>query len=132
MYTLQEFTSTLKTGYIGSWPPRLTFHTATCLVNPDMVDKCLTPGTPPLTQKLLIAWGKDDEQSISSDVWLLEINGHDCGSIRWKKVKFLFTVFVLMITILRYLSEIIVFFSSVPPSFQHTAYSLAHSTTILY
>ena len=51
-----------------------------------MVDKCLVPGTPPLTQKLLIAWGKDDEQSISSDVWLLEINGHDCGSIKWKMV----------------------------------------------
>ncbi|XP_065887597.1 kelch domain-containing protein 2-like [Dysidea avara] len=81
----KEFTSTLKTGYVGSWPPRLTFHTTTCLVNPDMVDKCLIPGTPPLTQKLLIAWGKDDEQSISSDVWLLEINGHDCGSIKWRK-----------------------------------------------
>ncbi|XP_065887505.1 kelch domain-containing protein 1-like isoform X2 [Dysidea avara] len=82
----KEFTSTLKSGYVGSWPPRLTFHTTTCLVNPDMVDKCLVPGTPPLTQKLLIAWGKDDEQSISSDVWLLEINGHDCGSIKWKMV----------------------------------------------
>ena len=67
-----------------------------------MVDKCLIPGTPPLTQKLLIAWGKDDEQSISSDVWLLEINGHDCGSIKWRKVTvllYLSCIWVSVITI---------------------------------
>ena len=85
-FSLQEFTGSLKSGYVGSWPPKLTFHTTTCLVNPDMVDKCLIPRTPPLIQKLLISWGKDDEQSISSDLWLLEINGHDCGSIKWRKV----------------------------------------------
>jgi len=96
-----------------------------------MVDKCLLPGTPPLIQKLLIAWGKDDEQTISSDVWLLEINGHDCGSIKWRKVKCLFTVLVLVIAILQYLSEIIVFFFIVTPSFHHTAYSLAHSRAVL-
>lgn len=51
-----------------------------------MVDKHLAPGRPPLTQKLLITWGKDDEQAISNAVWLLEIDGNDYSSLKWRKV----------------------------------------------
>ena len=86
IYT-QEFTGTLKKPNCPTkWPPKLTFHTATCLVNPDVVNKSLVPGGPLLTQKLLVVWGKDADQSISNDMWLLEIDVNDYSSLKWKKV----------------------------------------------
>ena len=51
-----------------------------------MVNKCLVPGRPPLTQKVLIAWGKDDEQAINEHMWLLEIDENNYSSLKWKKV----------------------------------------------
>ena len=52
-----------------------------------MVNKCVVPGGPALTQKLLIVWGKDDEQSVSNNIWLLEIDEeNNYGSLKWKKV----------------------------------------------
>lgn len=85
IYT-QEFTGSLKPTYPPKWPPKLTFHTATCLVNPDAVNKSFVPGGSLLTQKLLVVWGKDADQSISNDMWLLEIDVNDCSSLKWKKV----------------------------------------------
>ena len=89
MFAIQVFTGTLKPDYPSKWPPKLTFHTATCLLNPDVIDKCLVPGRPPLTQKVLIAWGKDGDQAISKSMWLLEIDVNDYNSLKWKKVFFL-------------------------------------------
>ena len=89
MFPIQVFTGTLKPDYPSKWPPKLTFHTATCLLNPDVIDKCLVPGRPPLTQKVFIAWGKDGDQAISKSMWLLEIDVNDYNSLKWKKVFFL-------------------------------------------
>ena len=56
------------------------------MVNPDVVNKCLVPGRPPLTQKVLVAWGKDGEQAIHDNMWLLEIDENNYSSLKWKKV----------------------------------------------
>ena len=57
-----------------------------------MVNNRSAPGRPPLTQKLLIAWGKDGDQAISDAVWLLEIDGNDHSSLKWSKVYLLYTM----------------------------------------
>lgn len=82
------FTDSLKPTDVSplEWPGKLTFHTATCLVNPDEVGKELWMGGPRLTQKVLILWGKDDEEHITSDIWILEIDGENTGNVTWKKV----------------------------------------------
>ena len=56
------------------------------MVNPEVVNKSLVPGRPPLTQELLVVWGKDGDQSISNDMWLLEIDTNNYSSLKWKKV----------------------------------------------
>ena len=48
-----------------------------------MVDR---HSVPLLTQKLLIAWGKDGDQAIHNDIWLLEIDRNDYSSLKWRKV----------------------------------------------
>ena len=85
---IQVFTGTLKPDYPSKWPPKLTFHTVTCLLNPDVINKCLVPGRPPLTQKVLIAWGKDRNQAISKSMWLLEVDVNNYNSLKRKKVFF--------------------------------------------
>ena len=67
-------------------PGKLTFHTATCLVNPDEVGNIVWTGGPRLTQKVLILWGKDDEEHITSDIWVLEIDGESIEDFTWRKV----------------------------------------------
>ena len=59
-----------------------------------MVNKCLVPGRPPLTQKVLIPWGKDDEQAINTDIWLLEID-ENRDLIKWDKVTINTAIFVI-------------------------------------
>lgn len=75
----QIFTALLKPKEVSplKWPGKLTFHTATCLVNPDEVGNEIWTGGPRLTQKVLILWGKDDEEHITSDMWILEIDGEN-------------------------------------------------------
>ena len=68
------------------WPGKLTFHTATCLVNPNEVGNEVWSDGPRLTQKVLILWGKDDEEHIISDMWILEIDGENIEDFTWKKV----------------------------------------------
>ena len=70
----------------SEWPGKLTFHTATCLVNPDEVGNNVWTGGPRLTQKVLILWGKDDEEHITSDIWILEIDGENTEDFTWRKV----------------------------------------------
>lgn len=90
MAHMQMFTDALKPSNVSSleWPGKLTFHTATCLVNPDEVGNTIWCGGPRLTQKVLILWGKDDEEHITSDIWVLEIDVDDIENFKWKKVKY--------------------------------------------
>ena len=74
------------------WPGKLTFHTATCLVNPDEVGNEVWTGGPRLTQKVLILWGKDDEEHITSDIWILEIDGENTEDFKWRKVNMMTTI----------------------------------------
>ncbi|XP_065887541.1 kelch domain-containing protein 1-like isoform X1 [Dysidea avara] len=85
----KEFTDSLKPPnnvFPLEWPGKLTFHTATCLVNPDEVGNTIWSGGPRLTQKVLILWGKDDEEHITSDMWVLDIDGDDIENFKWKKL----------------------------------------------
>ena len=68
------------------WPRKLTFHTATCLVNPNEVGNEIWMGGPRLTQKVLILWGKDGREHISGDIWMLEIDGENPENFTWRKV----------------------------------------------
>ena len=121
---MQEFTGTLKPDYPSKWPPKLTFHTATCLLNPDVINKCLVPGRPPLTQKVLVAWGKDGDHSISNDIWLLEIDESHRDLVKWKKVT--------LTDICSNQWQVNNITCSVPTSSQHATHSMAHCTAILH
>ena len=65
------------------WPGKLTFHTATCSVNPDEVGNEVWSDGPWFTQQVLILWGKDDKDHITSDMWIPEIDGENIDDFTW-------------------------------------------------
>ena len=62
------------------WPSGRTFHTTTCLVDPECMD---TLGSH-LTQHLLVLWGKGDDNKHCNDVWILNVD-----TMRWKEVRYI-------------------------------------------
>jgi hypothetical protein len=71
------------------WPIPRTFHTLTCLLDPDDVEQ----GGNSASQKILLLWGKSRTQAPSEfadEVWILE-SGHSDScfheSVKWTRVR---------------------------------------------
>ena len=56
------------------WPLGRTFATLVALVDPEKVGQRLCGCGPVLKQRMLLLWGKDSEEHICNETWLLEIS----------------------------------------------------------
>ena len=56
------------------WPSGRTFHTVSCLIDPSAICELQKEDGSELSQKVLLMWGKGNDDKHCQDTWILDVN----------------------------------------------------------